>query len=97
MYFSDNSGLHEVEKMMCKIPNFRPRGHGSRVLRKDMEECIRSQPPPDSYEQMMEVTMAAIHYPPFTKLGFIVLMPSFASEHNPHTIFHYGKVKFAAA
>ena len=28
MYFTQNPSLHEIEKLMKMIPNFRPRGHG---------------------------------------------------------------------
>ena len=88
MYFSDNSRLHEVERMMCRIPNVRPRGHGSRVLRKDMEECIRSQPPPNSYEEMMEITMEAIHYPPFVER-----INQYMKERKNNTMNHYRSKK----
>ena len=32
MYFTQNPSLHEIEKLMRMIPNFRPRGHGIIVL-----------------------------------------------------------------
>ena len=65
MYFSDNDYLQEMEKMMCSIPNFKPRGHGSTVLKNEMEICIKEQPPPNSYEELLEITMSAIRYEPF--------------------------------
>ncbi|MCI9126153.1 MAG: hypothetical protein HFG28_03010 [Eubacterium sp.] len=65
MYFSDNTNLSELEKMMQSIPNFRPRRNGSIVLRREMDRCIQEQPPPDSYEEMLAITMSAIHYEPF--------------------------------
>ena len=65
MYFSDNTNLSELEKMMQSIPNFRPRRNGSIVLRREMDSCIQEQPPPDSYEEMLAITMSAIHYEPF--------------------------------
>lgn len=65
MYFSDNTNLFELEKMMQSIPNFRPRRNGSIVLRSEMDSCIQEQPPPNSYEEMLAITMSAIHYGPF--------------------------------
>ncbi len=67
MYFSDNTNLSELEKMMQSIPNFRPRGNGSVVLKSEMDSCMQDQTPPDSYEEMLIITMSAIHYEPFIK------------------------------
>lgn len=33
MYFTETTALHEMERIMREIPNFRPRGHGVIVLR----------------------------------------------------------------
>ena len=49
---------------MQEIPNFLPKGHGGTVLKKEMEDYIRGQPPPDSYEEMMSALMAGIGYKP---------------------------------
>ncbi len=65
MYFSDNRNLCELEKMMQSVPNFRPRENGSVVLKSEINGCIQEQPPPDSYEEMLVITMSAIHYEPF--------------------------------
>lgn len=84
MYFSSDSHLREMEKMMCKIPNFRPREHGSRVFKRDMEECIRRQPPPDSYAEMLKITMSAIHYPPFVER-----VDQYMKERERNAMNHY--------
>lgn len=34
MYFSESYELRQLEKIMCSIPNFKPRGHGVVMLRK---------------------------------------------------------------
>lgn len=34
MYFSESYELRQLEKIMCSIPNFKPRGHGVVILRK---------------------------------------------------------------
>ena len=65
MYFSDNRNLSELEKMMQSVPNFRPRENGSVVLKSEINGCIEEQPPPESYEEMLVITMSAIHYEPF--------------------------------
>lgn len=64
MYFTGTKYLHEIENIMQEIPNFSPRGHGGTVLGKEMEDYIRGQPPPDSYEKMMSTLMAGIRYQP---------------------------------
>ncbi len=38
MYFTEATSLHELEKFMKMIPNFRPRGHGVIVLCKEEYE-----------------------------------------------------------
>ena len=62
MHFTGTKHLHEIENIMQEIPNFLPKGHGGTVLKKEMEDYIRGQPPPDSYEEMMSALMAGIGY-----------------------------------
>lgn len=64
MHFTGTKYLHEIENIMQGIPNFSPRGHGGTVLGKKMEDYIRGQPPPDSYEKMMSALMAGIRCQP---------------------------------
>lgn len=64
MHFTGTKHLHEIENIMQEIPNFLPKGHGGTVLKKEMEDCIRGQPPPDSYGEMMSTLMAGIGYKP---------------------------------
>lgn len=64
MHFTGTKHLHEIENIMQEIPNFLPKGHGGTVLKKEMEDCIRGQPPPDSYGEMMSALMAGIGYKP---------------------------------
>ncbi len=64
MHFTGTKHLHEIENIMQEIPNFLPKGHGGTVLKKEMEDCIRGQPPPDSYEEMMSALTARIGYKP---------------------------------
>lgn len=64
MHFTETKYLHEIENIMQEIPNFLPKGHGGTVLGKEMEDYIRGQPPPDSYEKMMSALMAGIRYQP---------------------------------
>ena len=64
MHFTGTKHLHEIENIMQEIPNFLPKGHGGTVLKKEMEDYIRGQPPPDSYEEMMSALMAGIGYKP---------------------------------
>lgn len=64
MHFTGTKHLHEIENIMQEIPNFLPKGHGGTVLKKEMENYIRGQPPPDSYEEMMSALMAGIGYKP---------------------------------
>lgn len=62
MHFTGTKHLHEIENIMQEIPNFLSQGHGGTVLKKEMENCIRGQPPPDSYEEMMSALTAGIAY-----------------------------------
>ena len=64
MHFTGTKHLHEIENIMQEIPNFLPKGHGGTVLKKEMEDYIRGQPPPDSYEETMSALMAGIGYKP---------------------------------
>ncbi len=64
MHFTGTKHFHEIENIMQEIPNFLPKGHGGTVLKKEMEDCIRGQPPLDSYEEMMSALMAGIGYKP---------------------------------
>jgi hypothetical protein len=64
MHFTGTKHLHEIENIMQEIPNFLPKGHGGTVLKKEMEDYIRGQPPPDSYEEMMSALMVGIGYKP---------------------------------
>lgn len=92
MYFSDNAHLHEVEKMMCNIPNFHARGYGIRVCKRDMDDCMKQQPPPRSYEEMMEATMAAIRYTPFMER-----MNQYMEEREKNEMNHYRNRKHKKA
>lgn len=47
---------------MQGVPGFFAKGHGGIVLKKEMEDCIWGQPPPDNYEEMMSEIMATVHY-----------------------------------
>lgn len=67
MYFCDNDYLHETEKMMRSIPNFQARRNGVRICKRDMDDCVRQQPPPHSYDEVIKATMAAVSYPPFVE------------------------------
>lgn len=67
MYFSNNIHLREMERIMRGIPNFCPRGQGSMVLKSEMNSCIQEQPSPNSYAELLMVTMSAIHYEPFVE------------------------------
>jgi len=64
MHFTGTKHLHEIENIMQEIPNFLSKGHGGTVLKKEMEDYIRGQPPLDSYEEMMSALMAGIGYKP---------------------------------
>ncbi len=64
MHFTGTQHLHEIENIMQEIPNFLPKGHGGTVLKKEMEDCIRGQPPPNSYKEMMSALTAGIDYKP---------------------------------
>lgn len=64
MHFTGTKHLHEIENIMQEIPNFLPKGNGGTVLKKEMEDYIRGQPPPDNYEEMMSALMAGIGYKP---------------------------------
>lgn len=63
MYLMKAGYYRELETIMQSIPNFSPRGHGSMVLKKAMDDCIRGKPP-DSYEEMMSIVMMAVRYKP---------------------------------
>ncbi len=65
MYFTQTAYYREIENIMRQIPNFRPRGHGSMILKNEMKICMEEQSPPDSYVELMTRTMSAIHYKPF--------------------------------
>jgi len=65
MYFTQTPYYREIENIMRQIPNFRPRGYGSMVLKNEMRICMEEQPPPDSYAELMARTMSAIHDKPF--------------------------------
>ena len=65
MYFANTDRLHEMEKLMSGIPNFRPRGHGCTVLKCEIDSCMKGQPPPDNYQAILRATTIAIHHPPF--------------------------------
>jgi len=67
MHFTGTKYLHEIETIMQEVPGFSAKGHGGIVLKKEMEDCIRGQPPPDSYEEMMSEIVAAVHYKPLEK------------------------------
>lgn len=56
MYFTQNPSLHEIEKLMRMIPNFRPRGHGIIVL------CGEE----DGTASLIEA-LAGIRHPPFQR------------------------------
>lgn len=64
MHFTGTKYLHEIESLMQGVPGFSVKGHGGIILKKEMEDCIRGQPPPDNYEEMMSEIMAAVHYKP---------------------------------
>lgn len=58
MYFMPNSRLREMEMLMQRVPNFRPRGCGVIAI------SITEIPPPTFAGVMME-TASAIQYRPF--------------------------------
>lgn len=64
MHFTGTKYLHEIESLMQGVPGFSVKGHGGIILKKEMEDCIRGQPSPDNYEEMMSEIMAAVHYKP---------------------------------
>lgn len=61
MYFNDNHPLQEIEKMMRRIPNFAPRGHGVAVIGyvESMESGIAT------YREVMAATMSEVKNKPF--------------------------------
>lgn len=61
MYFTDNYPLQEYEKMMRRIPNFPPRGHGVVVI--CSAESIESGMA--TYREVITKTMSCINYKPF--------------------------------
>lgn len=65
MYFAKTDRLHEMEKLMSGIPNFSPRGQGKTVLQCEIDSCMKGQPPPDNYADVLKATMIAIHHQPF--------------------------------
>lgn len=56
MYFTQNPSLHEIEKLMRIIPNFRPRGHGIIVLCGEESGTV----------SLIEA-LAGIRHPPFQR------------------------------
>jgi len=56
MYFTQNPSLHEIEKLMRMIPNFRPRGHGIIVLCGEESGTV----------SLIEA-LAGIRHPPFQR------------------------------
>lgn len=66
MYFMQTARYRDIEELMCQIPNFHPRGHGSVVLKDEML-CTQDQPPPLSYAELLTTTMSAIWDKPFRK------------------------------
>lgn len=64
MHFTGTKHVHEIENIMQEIPDFLPKGHGGTVLKKEMEDYIRGQPPPNSYEEMMSALTTRIGYNP---------------------------------
>lgn len=64
MHYSKNDSLYELEKIMRGIPNFRARGYGRMVLQSDINVCVKEQPPPGSYTEMVLVVMTTIYYLP---------------------------------
>ena len=61
MYFTDNYPLQEYEKMMRRIPNFPPSGHGVVVI--CSAEGIESGMA--TYREVMAKAMSCINYEPF--------------------------------
>lgn len=45
MHFTGTKYLHEIESLMQGVPGFSVKGHGGIILKKEMEDCIRGQPP----------------------------------------------------
>lgn len=66
MYFMQTVRYRDIEKLMCQIPNFHPRGYGGVVL-KDEIPCSQEQPPPTSYAELLTMTMSEIRYKPFRR------------------------------
>lgn len=58
MYFTQNPSLHEIEKLMRMIPNFRPRGHGIIVLCGEEYEAETVS---------LAEALARIRHPPFQR------------------------------
>lgn len=58
MYFMQNGRLREMEKLMQRVPNFRPRGRGVIAIR-------ITEIPPSTFAGVMMETASAIRYRPF--------------------------------
>lgn len=58
MYFSQNQNLREMEKLMQRIPNFRPRGYG--VIAIEVLEI-----PPPTFGEVMAATVSSVKCPDF--------------------------------
>lgn len=58
MYFMQNGRLREMEKLMQRVPNFRPRGRGVIAIR-------ITEIPPSTFAGVMMETASAIQYRPF--------------------------------
>ncbi len=58
MYFMQNDRLREIEKLMQRVPNFRPRGYGVIAIR-------ITEIPPSTFAGVMMETASAIRHRPF--------------------------------
>lgn len=66
MYFMKTARYRDIEKLMCQIPNFHPRGYGGMVLKDEMPYS-QEQPPSTSYAKLLTMTMSEIRYKPFRR------------------------------
>lgn len=60
MYFSQDKNLREMEKLMQRVPNFRPRGYG--VIAIEMLEI-----PPPTFAEVMAATVSSVQCPDFLR------------------------------
>ena len=63
MYFTETAHLRELEKLMCRIPNFHSKGYGLIVMKSQLCICTTDL---SSRSELQRAAMSAISYPPFT-------------------------------